>query len=147
MRTLDVGYFANDDVTDWLIELEGATNVAILEDAFTRVMQEKWDLVPSVYSIAIAAAWVVMVLSGQTVDDLPEEVTAFVKCIGKTPRPGLVASALQAIERINAKSDLQQLTDGGTRAAAWHQTVADLESGLRKLAQQCPPSSEGNRKI
>jgi len=136
MQTLDDGYFANDDVTDWLLQLECASDVAILEDAFTQVVQEKRDLEPGEYSPAIAAAWVVMALLGQTVEYLPGEVRLFVKRIGKSPQPGLLVSALKAIERINAESSRHELSGGHTRSAAWSQTVADLEARLKQLVQQ-----------
>jgi hypothetical protein len=131
MRKYDDGNFATDDVEEWLSELEGTKNVSVLEDACSRVMSERGHTGPSVYSIGIAAAEVVAALRGRPAKEVPREVRAFVKRVSTPPSPDLLALALAAITRIKAKAESQELWDEGTICAAWHQTVADVETRLK----------------
>ena len=132
MGAWGAGSFDNDDAGDWVWELEEAEDTAILEGAFSRVVDAEDYLEAPDCSVGIAAAEVVAALRQRPASELPDEVTAFVARIGAPPSPDLVSSALRALERIRTKSELQELWDESPDGRSeWQGAVAELEARLR----------------
>ena len=72
--------FENDDALDWVIELENANDLSIINDAFDTVIKNSGEYVDAwESSIALAAAEVIAALDGQAADKLPEEVVTWVE--------------------------------------------------------------------
>lgn len=123
--------FDNDDAGDWVLELADAKDISILAEAFSRVTQCQGYLEAPDCSISIAAAEVVAALRKCPAVELPDEVVAFVKRMDSPPSDELIASALGALQRIKAKSELQELWDESDHRDRWYEAVAELESRLR----------------
>jgi hypothetical protein len=132
MGAWGAGSFENDDAGDWVWELEDAADTAILDEAFSQVTDRGEECLEAPdCSVAIAAAEVVAALRGRRAAELPDEATAYVARIGVPPSPGLIASALAALERVKTQSELQELWEESDSADEWRQALADLEARLR----------------
>ena len=125
------GSFDNDDAGDWVCELPQANDLSILEKAFSRVIECEGDVEAPDCSVAIAAAEVVAALRQRPCVAPPEEVREYVARIATPPAPALVGLALQALEQVKTKSELQQLWEEGDSRTEWQQAVTELEGRLR----------------
>jgi hypothetical protein len=123
--------FENDNASDWVWELADAKGTSVLSDALEAVASE--DEIFEGCEEAIAAAEVVAALRGKPLEELPEEVNAFVKEHGKEPPPAkLVKQAITAVERIGKASDLKERWDESGDAKEWQSTLKDLLKRLGK---------------
>lgn len=125
------GSFDNDDAGDWVCELPDVEDTIVLEEAFSRVIECDGYLEAPDCSVAIAASEVVAAMRNRPCFEPPEQVGAFVSRIASPPSPALVALALQALERVRTKSELQELWDEGDSRAEWYQAVTELEGRLK----------------
>lgn len=130
MGAWGAGAFDNDDAMDWVAELEGAEDEAVLVAAFEEIPEEAGEYLEAPdCSMAIAAAEVVAALRGKPADDLPEEVSAWVEKKA-APKQSVVALAKAALKRIAAESELQELWDESDSRDEWHGRIADLQKRL-----------------
>jgi hypothetical protein len=75
----------------------------------------------------------VAALRGKPLEELPEEVNAFVKEQGKKPPSAkLVKLAVTAVERIAEESDLKERWDETEDAKDWQASLKDLLKRLGK---------------
>jgi hypothetical protein len=131
MGAWGAGSFENDDAGEWVWELADAEDTTILEEAFSRVLETEDYLELPESSVAVAAAEIVAALGGRPADKLPEEATAFVGRIGAPPSAALVRSALNALESVRTRSELQELWDESESGAEWREALEGLERRLR----------------
>jgi Domain of unknown function (DUF4259) len=121
--------FENDDALDWVWELQESSDDSVVRSALAAVPEDGEAEAPEA-ACACAAAEVVAAASGAPAGWLPEEVTAWVAAHGRAVA-GLRAEAHTAVQRVAARSELQQLwVEAGD--AEWDRAVADL---LGRLAQ------------
>jgi hypothetical protein len=122
--------FENDDALDWVIDLESTSDMTILEETLSLVINSEEDyLDASECSMALAAAEVVAALGGMPPAELPDEVVQWVKGKGK-PDSSLVSKAKQAIQAILDGSELKELWEETDEFDLW---VADVKGILARL--------------
>ena len=123
--------FENDNALDWVWSLEEAEDLSVLSETLEAVAAE--DEIMDEGEEAIAAAEVVAALLGKPLDDLPEEVTEFVKKHKKKkPSAQMVKLAATVVRRIAKASDLKELWDESGDGKQWQKTLDDL---LKRLGQ------------
>jgi hypothetical protein len=133
MGTGGTGAFENDGAMDWIAELEERGETAI-RDALTAAAGAGADtyVEAPAAEAALAAAEVVAALAGHRVDNLPEEVCAWVDSRG-IPADDLVDLALRATKRVASSSELRELWDEAG-ADQWLATTRDLRYRLGDAA-------------
>lgn len=126
------GIFANDDAMDWIVGLEENDDLAVVESALSAVADEDGYLESPACSEALAAAEVVATLRRKPGQDVPSEVFEWIARVGRDVDPALSEVAQQAIDRIMAGSELQELWDdaGGADAEEWRAALLDLRGRL-----------------
>lgn len=123
--------FENDDALDWVIDLEKAPDLGVLEVTLSEVLDSEEEyLDASVCCFALAAAEVVAALVGKPSEKLPEEVTQWVEGKGE-PDSSLISIAKRAIQAILDDSELKELWEETDEFELWH---ADVEGILERLA-------------
>lgn len=125
------GSFENDTALDWLFELEESDDDAAIRSALDHAatLPETAELDSDYASCALAAAEVVAAARGIALDDLPDEVTAWVEERRDVVGEDLVALALQAVMRVQTNSELLELwQEAGD--SEWADSVAGLQSRL-----------------
>lgn len=130
MGTWGPGTFENDHALDWWGDLrEGSPSLA--RDALARVANAApdADLDADDCCEALVAAEFVAAAVGRGIDRLPsEEAEAWLEEHGAALR--FLELARSAVERIESRSELQELWDEGGRDEDWHGNVAELRSRL-----------------
>lgn len=122
------GPFDNDDAADWAYQLTEDADEGVVAAALAAVIGGPSPDAPAA-SCAIAAAEVVAAGLGRPYPELPDEVAAWVDARRDRPWPSLVPSALAALDRIVADSELAELW-GEAEDAAWGEEVDDLRARL-----------------
>jgi hypothetical protein len=118
--------FENDDALDWVIDLEEAPDMTILEVTLAAVLDSEEDyLDASICCFALAAAEVVAALGGNPSAKLPEEVTQWVEGKGK-PDSSLVSTAKSVIQAILDDSELKELWEETDEFEMWLDDVQGL---------------------
>jgi hypothetical protein len=118
--------FENDDALDWVIDLEKASDMTILEETLAAVFDDEEDYLDAfVCSTALAAAEVVAALAGKPSEKLPEEVTQWMEGKGE-PEPSLVSSAKSAIQAILDDSELKELWEETDEFELWRTDVKGI---------------------
>jgi len=121
--------FENDDAMDWGWELHESDDDSVVRAALAAVPEDGGVEAPEA-ACACAAAEVVAAAAGAPAEWLPDEVTAWVAAHGRTVA-GLRAEAHAAVQRVAARSELQELwAEAGD--SEWERAVADL---IGRLAQ------------
>ena len=130
MGAWDIGSFANDDALDWLLDLQEEDDLALLEDAFATMIEQKGQLPDATDSaVAIAAGEVLAALLGSPLEDLPEEVEEWLP--GKpNPENGLVLQAQEALKIVVGESELRELWEETEEFPAWREDVEALITRL-----------------
>ena len=122
--------FGNDAACDWAADLEGADDLAPVEQALNAVLARSRDYLEVDEGCAgIAACEVVARLNGKwgLRDAYSESVDAWVQQHPGTPPQTLVAKALAALDRIAAPdSELRELWEESDDFVAWQAAVTDL---------------------
>jgi hypothetical protein len=123
------GPFENDDALDWIGELATGSGLAAVEEALDLpAASGEYPEAPEC-SVAIAAAETVAAMKGSPREDLPSEVTAFVKAAGEPP-PSLVDAANSSVQRVLERSELRDLWEESDDYDGWRAGVADLKRRL-----------------
>ncbi|MFC1996754.1 DUF4259 domain-containing protein [Chloroflexota bacterium] len=130
--------FENDDALDWVIELESAKDLSIINAAFDAVIKNSREYVDAwESSIALAAAEVCAALNGQPDEKLPEEVVTWVEAqrrndlIQQSIETGdVLKKAKQAVSIVLADSELRELWEETDEFNLWKGVVADLQTRL-----------------
>jgi hypothetical protein len=122
------GPFANDDAMDWTYALTDDADLGVVAAALHDIAGEDVPEAPEC-SAAIAAAEVVAAGLGRPNPDLPEEVATWVAGRSGEDWGALVPSALAALDRIGAASELAELwAEEGD--ADWGATLDELRGRL-----------------
>jgi Domain of unknown function (DUF4259) len=135
MGAWGVKSFENDDALDWMGGLETTEDASLLQSTLELTANRDLgddDLDGSEPAEAIAAAEVVAALKGSPAEDLPEEITDWVKkySIPKSLQTDLAQLALKALGRIRAGSELKELWEETEYADEWHNEIMALEARL-----------------
>jgi hypothetical protein len=121
--------FENDDALDWVWELEESSDDSVVRAALAAAGGDGEIEAPEA-ACACAAAEVVAAAGGAPAEWLPDEVKKWVAAHGPAVA-GLRGDAHAAVQRVAARSELQQLwAEAGD--AEWDSGIADL---LGRLAQ------------
>jgi len=119
--------FENDDALDWVWELQESDDDSVVRAALVAAHGDGEIEAPEA-ACACAAAEVVAAASGAPAGWLPTEVKDWVAAHGFAVA-GLGPEARAAVQRVAARSELQQLwAEAGD--AEWDRAVADLLSRL-----------------
>jgi hypothetical protein len=124
------GPFENDDAGDWAWEFDGLDRAAgrqMLDAALGAVNGTEYVEAPD-GAVAVAAAQVVAwMLSPGDIPDSPygESAVAWIRSAGGLPDPALVASARQALQRVQAA--------GSELAELWDETGGGWRGDLQRL--------------
>jgi hypothetical protein len=120
--------FENDDALDWLDELE-AGGADVVRKALAKA-GDRYVEAPD-GAIAIAAAEVTSASQGNSLGELPENVTDWVTAHGAEFTAEDVEMALEAVERVSGeKSELAELWDDADEPE-WRESLDDLAERLR----------------
>jgi hypothetical protein len=130
MGAWGTGSFENDEALDWVWELKEAEDTFILEDTLAQVNDAEEYIEAPECVCGIAAAEVVAAMRRRPVDNLPDDVEAFVKQLGVPPPKGLIASALRALDKIKTNSELQEEWSQSPEFDQWTASIEDLEERL-----------------
>ena len=130
MGTWGAGPFDNDDAGDWVYELEGADDLALVRDALEEAVEAHGYLDQRDGAIAAAAAEVVAAAAGRPNSSLPEEVQAWLDTVSPKPTASDLDLARRALQRVCA--DKSELAEHWTRAGRedWQAHVNDLLARL-----------------
>ncbi len=139
MGTWGTGSFENDMALDWLYDFE-ANDFRLIDRTLAGAAHltdaDELDVVEA--SEVLAAAECVAAAGGYPAAEIPEELQAWLDANHPiTLKPDYVVMARQAVARVKARSELQELWDETDEAEAWHTAVADLQ---QRLAQITLPS-------
>ncbi|MBC7880677.1 MAG: DUF4259 domain-containing protein [Anaerolineae bacterium] len=134
MGAWGVKSFDNDDALDWIGKIETLGDASLLQSTLETIANCAFsdDLAFQDAALPIAAAEVVSALKGSPAEDLPEEITDWVKKhdIPKSIQTELVQLALKALGRIRIDSELKELWEETQYAEAWHSEIMALEARL-----------------
>ncbi len=121
--------FHNDTACDFTAELTAAADLAVVEKAFSAVLETDEDYLDSdLGSEALAACEVLARLQGRwgVRDSYSESLDAWVVAHPQTPPQALLERAVKTIDRIRGESsELSELWDGQDQ---WIKAVVDLRS-------------------
>lgn len=115
--------FENDDALDWVWELEESSDDSAVRAALAAADGDGEIEAPEA-ACACAAAEVVAAASGAPAEWLPDAVKEWVGAHGSAVA-GLRGEAHAAVQRVAARSELQQLW-AEADDAQWHEGIADL---------------------
>ena len=123
--------FDNDDVADWVADLEDSTDMSVILEALKGVTDDAEDYIESPECLnAIIAAEVVAALNGSASDDLPESVRDWVAGRPK-PDAKLKAKAHNALDVILADSELKELWEDNTEDyPKWVACLNDIKTRI-----------------
>jgi Domain of unknown function (DUF4259) len=122
------GPFENDDAGDWVYDLEGADDFALVRDALDVAGSRYLDAGEG--AAAVAAAVVVAAAFDPTgVDGVPEAVTAWLDDHARHVDPGDRRLATAALDRVvGERSELAELWDEAPDGPAWREGIATLKA-------------------
>jgi hypothetical protein len=124
MGTWNTKPFGNDTASDWLWELEKATDESVLKTALGAEADG---------DETIAAAAVIEAARRQPIGKLPPKAKAWVSERGFVPSDALVKAAIDAVEKIKTQSELRELWAESNSLNSWLQQMDSLLAGLREV--------------
>ena len=124
------GPFENDDAGDWVYDLEGADDFALVRDALDVAGSRYLDAGEGAAAVA-AAVVVAAALDPSGVEGVPEAVTAWLDSHARQVDPGDRRLATAALDRVvGERSELAELWDEAPDGPAWREGVAALRARL-----------------
>lgn len=131
MGARETGNFGNDDASDWVYELEESNGADLLKEAFRAINGNGYPETPDC-CIALAAAEVIASAKGKPPDDLPDGIRQWLDDQEQLNAiTGLAKTAITAVNKISAKSELR---DSWEESDSWHDWLQVVE-GLRRRLQ------------
>jgi hypothetical protein len=131
MSAEETGNFANDDATDWVYELEESSGPDVLKEAFKALTGNGYPDTPDC-CIALAAAEVVAAAKGKPSPDLPDDVRKWIDDQDNLNAiTALAKSAITAVNKISAKSELRDKWEDSNSWHEWQQVQEDLRKRLQ----------------
>lgn len=125
--------FGNDTANDWAYELEGATDLAPIEQALDKVLAVGTEYLEAPEAEeAIAAIEVLAKLLGKGTqsDAYTQKVDAWVKTISSEPSTALLEKGKRVLQRVTSvDSELFELweEEGGN---SWKESIGSLRSAI-----------------
>lgn len=129
MGAWGTGNFDNDDAQDWVFEVTESDSADVLEQALEPTTSDEYLEAPDC-SIALAAADIIAAIHLDSLDELPDELRAWVEDHEIEVSTELVAMATAAVTRIRADSELQELWEDSDEYDDWLSIVSNLEANL-----------------
>ena len=123
------GSFENDDVMDWVAELNTLAP-ADLAKILVQAADDTGYLEAPAASVALGAAEVVAALNGAPAASAPKEIEQWAKKHPQALTPQLKDMALRATERVRRNSELKDLWMEAEGLTDWIEAVKDLQSRL-----------------
>jgi hypothetical protein len=135
MATWSSHPFGNDTACDWRYGLTEVDDLSLIEETIRTVLQFGENALEALAAEeAIAACDTLARLKGRfhLRDSHTEPVDLWVAAHPLTPPPALVASALEALDRIlTAPSELLERWSESEESDEWHSQMADLRERLQ----------------
>jgi hypothetical protein len=124
------GPFENDDAGDWVYDLEGADDFALVRDALDVAGSRYLDAGEGAAAVA-AAVVVAAALDPTVVDNLPEAVTAWLEDHARQVDAGDRRLATTALDRVvGERSELAELWDEAPDGPTWREGIAALRARI-----------------
>lgn len=135
------GNFENDGALDWVAELLEGGDDTTIRAAFGSVLgSDEGDVDVDDAAAALAAAEAVAAINGHPGGELPEELASRLRALRLAPADERTQLAVRAVERVAARSELQELWEESGPSEEWRSVVRDL---LSRLAATPRSSSRG----
>jgi hypothetical protein len=131
MGAWGAGSFDNDDAADFLNDLS-TKEVSDIKQILLGIEKQTGYIEAPECSVAIAAAEVVAAAKGAPPSEAPSELMEWIKERKPAVTPDLVSSALGAVGRIKADSELKELWEEGGQLQDWHSHIENLVERLAK---------------
>ena len=126
------GPFENDDAGDWVYDLEGADDFALVRDALDVAGSRYLDAGEGAAAVA-AAAVVAAALDTGAIEGLPEEVVAWLEAHARQAEPADAQLASAALDRVTGEhSELADLWDEAPEGPTWRSGVTALAQRLAR---------------
>jgi hypothetical protein len=127
------GAFENDDAGDWVYDLEGADDLALVRDALEEAVQVSGYLDLGEGARAVAAAEVLAVASGRPgAAGVPDDVAAWLDAVTPAVSDDDRSLARRALERVvGPRSEITELWAEASDGAAWRSSIDELTSRLQ----------------
>lgn len=125
--------FGNDTANDWAYELEGATDLSLVEEALDKVLSAEEYLEAPEAEEAVAAVEVLAKLLGKGTqsDSYTKKVEAWVAELSVKPPAELRKKAGRALDRVlGANSELRDLWQESGEGNEWEQSVERLKAAV-----------------
>ncbi len=135
MGTWGTGSFENDVALDWLYDFE-TNDFRLIDRTLAGVahLTDSDDLDIVEASEVIAAAECVAAAGGYPAAHIPDELQTWLDANQPIAlKPDYVVMARQAVTRVKAHSELQELWEETDEAEEWHTAVADLQRRLDQI--------------
>jgi hypothetical protein len=134
MGAWGIDIFENDMACDWVNELEGTSDLSLIESTLDEVLNVGADYLDAdLAQEALAAAETVARLKGNwgIRDSSTETIDKWVEANRLIPPQALIEKALKAIERVlSGPSELLELWSEGEDFTVWEESVKDLSKRL-----------------
>lgn len=104
--------FGNDDANDWVYDLEGSSDLSIVEQALDDALEAEDYLEAPEGANAVAAVEVLAKLLGKGTqsDAYTEKIDEWIKTVNEQPSTALLEKAKRVLERVSAEdSELHDL--------------------------------------
>jgi hypothetical protein len=135
MGSWGIDIFENDTACDWVNELEGESDLSLIESTLDEVLNVGADYLDSDPAReALAAAETIARLKGNwgNRDSSTETIDKWVEATRLIPPQALIEKALKATERVlSGPSELLELWGEGEEFTAWEESVKDLSRRLK----------------
>ena len=117
----------NDDALDFLDDLSAEPNWALVRAAFLPTQNDDYLEAPEASAAVAAAAVVAAARAGREID---EEYAGIIGKLGPMPLD-LPQSAIAALTKVGAGSELDELWSDSEDYEAWRTTLSQLENELK----------------
>ncbi|MGE0493073.1 MAG: DUF4259 domain-containing protein [Vulcanimicrobiota bacterium] len=137
MGTWGVHSFQNDSACDWVLDLEDSEGLPFVEETLREVIDCRDYLEQPTAARAVAAAEALACLKGNPppADVLRESFIEWVNEHDDQPEPGLVATALQALDRVERRPcELLELWEESGNFEDWSASMLDLRQRLTRTS-------------
>lgn len=124
--------FGNDDANDWAYDLEGVSDLSLVETALDQALETEGYLEAPEGSNAVAAVEVLAKLLGRgtQADSYTEKIDEWVKSVCVQPSPELLEKAKQVLARVVGEdSELKALWDE-SGSSEWTESIAALRRAI-----------------
>ncbi|WP_157670885.1 DUF4259 domain-containing protein [Chitinibacter sp. GC72] len=124
--------FGNDDANDWAYDLEGSSDLSIVEQALDDALEAEDYLEAPEGANAVAAVEVLAKLLGKGTqsDAYTEKIDEWIKTVNEQPSTALLDKAKRVLERVSAEdSELFELwAEAGNRE--WAASINTLKAAI-----------------